>query len=118
MKSILLAPLLFHLLAPTLVQAALRDPTRPLLLNPAHSRSVIQKSAAPKPALTLPRLQLILIGADRRTAVIDGQIMQEGAQWKGLRLTDIQIDAVVLHTPDGPRRLMLDIPAVTDSPDS
>ncbi len=103
MKSILLAPLLFHLLAPTLAQAALRDPTRPLLL---------------KPALTLPRLQLILIGADRRTAVIDGQIMQEGAQWKGLRLTDIQIDAVVLHTPDGPRRLMLDIPAVTDSPDS
>ena len=77
-----------------------------------------QKPAVPKPALTLPRLQLILIGADRRTAVIDGQIMQEGAQWKGLRLTDIQIDAVVLHTPDGPRRLMLDIPAVTDSPDS
>ena len=59
MKSILLAPLLFHLLAPTLAQAALRDPTRPLLLNPAHSRSVTQKPAVPTPQLSQSPLVLL-----------------------------------------------------------
>lgn len=47
------------------------------------------------------------MGADRRYAVIDGELLAEGDAIRGLTLKQILDDGVVLITPNGPRTLPL-----------
>lgn len=82
----------------------LRDPTRPLFVP----RPPGAAGATPAPVV-LPVLQLVLMGADRRYAVIDGELLAEGDAIRGLTLKQILDDGVVLITPNGPRTLPLSV---------
>ena len=83
----------------------LRDPTRPLAATVRNTAvSIASHPAAP---IVPPQLQLVLLGHDRRYAVIDGELLAEGDAIRGLALLQILDDAVVLKTPNGPRTLPL-----------
>ena len=81
--------------------AAGRDPTRPpsaRVLGP-----VVQASTA------VPELSSVLIGADRRLAVIDGKVMAEGEMRSGVKVWQIKSDRVVVSVAGRkPMTLMLD----------
>lgn len=104
-------PLLIAVLlcAPAHGAGKLRDPTRPLA---ATVRATAAPAASPRPAapVVVPQLQLVLVGGERRFAVIDGELLAEGDAIRGLTLLQIANDAVVLKTPNGPRTLPLSSP--------
>jgi len=82
----------------------LRDPTRPL------TASGNSNTAAPPAPPPMPQLQMILIGAQRSKVVIDGEVLEEGDLFKGMRIEAIRPDAVVLKTRKGLRTLPLLVP--------
>lgn len=84
---------------------ALRDPTRPQT-GVWHAQGAA-KSGLVKPAPSLPQLQLVLIGPSRRFVVIDGQLLKTGEFFKGLQITEILPQAVILRTVKGLRTLPL-----------
>ena len=104
--SILLSLLLC---APAIaVGNGLRDPTRPLAATVRNTAPAAgARVAAP---VVMPQLQLVLVGHDRRYAVIDDELLAEGDAIRGLSLLKILDDAVVLKTPNGPRTLSLSVP--------
>lgn len=99
------------LCAPALGAGKLRDPTRPLATpakrHAAAGTAAAATAATPATPAALPVLQLVLLGGARRYAVIDGELLAEGEQIRGLPLLHISDDAVVLSTPNGPRTLPL-----------
>jgi len=99
------------LCAPALGAEKLRDPTRPLAApqRAGAGAGAAATPSAPKAAPVLPVLQLVLMGAERRYAVIDGELLAEGDDIRGLTLQKILADAVVLITPNGPRTLPLSV---------
>lgn len=117
MKTLLL-PLSLLLCAPLLAAGnGLRDPTRPLAATVrATNAGTAPRTAAPvapvAPVVPVvpPQLQLVLVGHDRRYAVIDGELVAGGDTVRGLALLQILDDAVVLKTPNGPRTLPLSVP--------
>ncbi len=90
----------------------LRDPTRPLAATVRHGAvSAFPAQAAP---VAMPQLQLVLVGGERRYAVIDGELLAEGQAIRGLTLLQVLQNAVVLKTPNGPRTLPLSSPTETE----
>lgn len=79
----------------------LHDPTRPLTGN---SKAAIAVQVQQPP---MPQLQMILIGSERSKAVIDGELLEVGDLFKGMRIEAIRPDAVVLKTRKGLRTLPL-----------
>lgn len=77
----------------------LKDPTRPLRA-PAVGVDAVA-SGRPQPTLNS-----VLVGAERRVAVIDGHRMTEGQERQGIRVWEIRPDGVVVSV-DGSRRLLL-----------
>lgn len=78
---------------------SLRDPTRPL--------TAAAPAAAPDQR-SRPVLQSLLIGPDRRLAVIDGQRMNEGEERRGMKLWEIHADGVVVSV-NGSARMRLSL---------
>ncbi|MDZ7670263.1 MAG: hypothetical protein U5Q16_12890 [Gammaproteobacteria bacterium] len=77
----------------------LRDPTRPL---------TAAAPAAVPDQRGRPVLQSLLIGPDRRLAVIDGQPMSEGEERRGMKLWEIHANGVVVSVNgSAPMRLSL-----------
>lgn len=99
MKSLIL--FFISVLAANTSAQGLRDPTRPLT-GSSNSKTAV---AAQVPAL--PQLQMVLIGAQRSKAVIDGELLEVGDLFKGMRIEAIRPDAVVLKTGKGLRTLPL-----------
>ncbi len=83
----------------------LHDPTRPQTAAPAAQAAV--KAGLRKAAPSLPQLQLVLIAQSRRYVVIDGQLLKTGEFFKGLQITEILPQAVILRTVHGLRTLPL-----------
>ena len=107
-------PFLLSLLlcAPAMAaKQGLRDPTRPLAATVRNTTAATAaRTAASAAPIVPPQLQLVLVGHDRRYAVIDGELLAEGDEVRGLPLLKILDDAVVLKTPNGPRTLPLSVP--------
>lgn len=84
---------LFTLLVGVTDVAALNDPTLP----PSPSRSSSSKSfgGVTSPAVRL-ELNSILIGPERRSAVINGWYVQNGNIIEGYRVVDIQFNKVLV----------------------
>ena len=104
----------------------LRDPTRP----PA---GLAQEVGGAKGDVSVKRsglnLQSILIAPDRRSAIIDGQLLRVGQRVSGFKVVSIEEGAVILRGAQGTRRLQLfpevdkrksltARPSATDSPES
>ena len=87
------------------VTQALHDPTRPQ--TGGGSKAVVKAVPAQPP---LPRLQMVLIGAERSTVVIDGEVLQVGEMFNGMQIEKILPDAVVVKTRKGLRTLPLYLP--------
>jgi MSHA biogenesis protein MshK len=68
----------------------LRDPTRPPTMALSGGLEQVDKGA--------PILQSVLIGPERRSAIIDGQVFQVGARVGDARLERIEEDRVVLRS--------------------
>ena len=86
---------------------ALQDPTRPNGFQAPPSESAPQRSF---------ELASIIIGVDRRVAVIDGQARQEGQVFEGIRVRRIYPDRVELVDQGRVRILRLDtLPQVRSS---
>lgn len=96
------------LCTPALGAGKLRDPTRPLAAK-AHGTTVSSAAVSATPA-ALPALQMVLVGAGRRLAVIDGEVLSIGDEIRGLTLLQIHDESVVLNTAHGPRTLPLALP--------
>jgi MSHA biogenesis protein MshK len=80
----------------------LRDPTRP----PARLASASgDGTAAPRSAGL--SLQSVLIAPDRRSAIIDGSLLQIGDSISGFKVMKIEEEAVTLRGAAGIRRLQL-----------
>jgi len=92
----------------------LRDPTRPLAATVRYGAVATGASAQAAAPAVLPELQLVLVGGERRYAVIDGELLAEGQAIRGLTLLQINKDAVVLKTPNGPRTLPLSSPSAPE----
>lgn len=99
------------LCAPAVAAEKLRDPTRPLASTVRSSAAVPPANVRPAAPVVPPELQLVLVGGDRRFAVIDGELLAVGDAIRGLTLLQILNDAVILKTPNGPRTLPLSTPA-------
>jgi len=97
----------------TVCAKPLRDPTRPLASSDAGrtNASATPRAVPPKPAVLMPQLQMVLIGPNRRTVVIDGVLLSEGDDFNGLRVIEIRPDGVVLQAASGLRLLPLLTPA-------
>lgn len=110
MKTLLL--MLSLLLCATAIAAGkgLRDPTRPLATTVRSNVAAPATGARAAAPVVPPQLQLVLVGHDRRYAVIDDELLAEGDAIRGLALLKILDDAVVLKTPNGPRTLPLSVP--------
>ena len=65
------------------VAETLRDPTRPPV--------VVASSLAPADA-AIPTLTSVLIGTDRRVAVIDGNTLLEGSRHQGIEVLKVTAD--------------------------
>lgn len=98
--SLLLAVSYSHVIA-----QALRDPTRPQ--TGGSSKALGKTTPAPPP---MPRLQMVLIGTERSTVVIDGEVLQVGEMFNGMQIETILPDAVVVKTRKGLRTLPLYVP--------
>lgn len=77
--------------------AEVRDPTRPLRAPAAAA------SGDPAAEQSLPVLQSVLIGPERRHAVIDGQRISEGEARRGVKVLEIRPDGVVVSVDGAPR---------------
>lgn len=101
---------LFFVVAITLIPAAahaLQDPTRPDGFRAPAAQPAQQRSFD---------LASIIIGAERKIAVIDGQARQEGQTFEGVRLRRIYPDRVELIDQGRVRILRLDsLPQVRSS---
>jgi MSHA biogenesis protein MshK len=85
--------------------SALDDPTRPLVQRPAQ----VQADEQPDQ----PRLTSVLIDADRKLAVINGELMGEGDRHQGIRVWKIAADHAVVTVDGGaPLTLVLDEPSM------
>ena len=105
-KSFSLGMLLVILLLP-LEAFALKDPTRPSGFRAPVVKPSTERSFS---------LVSIIIGADRRIAVIDGQARREGQQFDGVRLKRIYPDRVELMSQGQIRVLKLEpLPQVRSS---
>jgi len=81
-------------------ETVLEDPTRPL-----------RKPAAPAdagPPAGRPTLNSVLVGPERRHAVIDGRRLSVGDSHGGVRVLEIHPNRVVVSTDSSPR-LVLEI---------
>ncbi|WP_225314475.1 hypothetical protein [Marinobacter halotolerans] len=100
-------PLVTALLLVSAQSHALQDPTRPSGFRSAP--------AEPTPARAFD-LASIIIGADRKVAVINGRPRQEGQTFEGVRLRRIYPDRVELIDQGRVRILKLDtLPQVRSS---
>jgi MSHA biogenesis protein MshK len=90
--------------ASTTVAQALRDPTRP--------PSASTKAASGKPEQSGWILQSVLISPERRSAIINGEIVQIGGSIAGAELIAIAAERVTLRTQEGLRTVQL-FPDVT-----
>ena len=97
--------------APASAAGKLRDPTRPLATTTRSGGAAPAGTPRAATPAVVPELQLVLVGGTRRYAVIDGELLAEGNEIRGLKLLQILNDAVVLMTPNGPRTLPLSAPA-------
>jgi MSHA biogenesis protein MshK len=80
---------------------AARDPTQPSTYS-AASPEVSQLTG-------VPTLSSVLIGAERRLAVVDGTVLSEGEERAGLKVWEIKPDRVVVSVAgQKPMTLMLD----------
>ena len=87
--------------------AKLKDPTRP----ESFAQPVVRASG--KTRVVLPRLSSVLIGAERRLAIIDGHLMAEGDVSNGIRVQRIKSDHVDVALADSTVvTLMLDSPGL------
>jgi len=75
---------------------ALSDPTRPAVVDAA----TVDAPAAPA------RLQSILIGPERRLAVIDGELLAEGDRASAFKLEAVLADQVRIRLADGSLRTL------------
>ena len=73
---------------------ALEDPTRPP--QKAAKAQTVAKAARPS-------LQTILVGPDRRLAMIDDRVMAEGDRAGAIELLEVDDGAVVIRTGTGER---------------
>ncbi|QKK10504.1 MAG: MSHA biogenesis protein MshK [Pseudomonadota bacterium] len=80
---------------------SLSDPTKPWDFKP---QAAIDAAAAAVPA---PALSSTMISPERRIAVIDGQIVQEGDRLGAMRVIAIQPGSVRLRGPQGYSTLKL-----------
>lgn len=71
---------------------ALEDPTRPLDLGTVETR--------PASVVSVPTLTSILVGKERKLAVIDGHLMSEGERIQGIRVLKIYRDRAVVSVGD------------------
>ncbi|MEQ8857031.1 MAG: general secretion pathway protein GspB [Pseudomonadales bacterium] len=76
----------------------LEDPTQPLRATGSG------KSGAAPPQR--PSLSSVLIGQDRRFAVIDGRRMTEGESRAGIKVWEIRADRVVVSVNGSPRMVL------------
>ena len=91
----------------TSAAGALEDPTRPNGFRAPKAEPVPQQTFA---------LASIIIGADRKVAVIDGEARREGQTFKGVRVKRIYPDRVELVDQGRVRILRLDtLPQVRSS---
>ena len=98
--SVLMAVVGFANLARATVPG-LEDPTRPLVSRSSEPRARTQ--------VELPQLTSVLIGKDRKLAVIDGRLMSEGEERQGVKVWKIEGDhAVISLEGRGPVTLTLD----------
>ena len=88
-------------------EKVLRDPTRPLASTAPRTGVITPSTPRPAAPVTLPQLQLVLTATERRFAVIDGELLGIGDSIRGLTVTDIRDDAVIVKTPNGARTLPL-----------
>lgn len=65
-----------------------RDPTRPPQGTPARANVV--------EVIDAPKLSSVLIGHDRKLAVINGKLLGEGERWSGMKVWEIHPDRVVV----------------------
>jgi MSHA biogenesis protein MshK len=82
----------------------LPDPTRPPV-------SLAQPQSAAPGASGVPALQSILLGAERRAAILDGRVYREGETIGEYKLGKITRKEVWLNGPDGELTLRLTSPA-------
>jgi MSHA biogenesis protein MshK len=76
---------------------ALEDPTRP----PAAERiATVQR-------MVFPKLNSILLGRERKLAIIDGRVLQEGELGDGFQLIQIDANAVIVSIEGVSRRLTM-----------
>jgi len=81
-------------------KTVLEDPTRPLRKPAAAAGSAVPAGR--------PTLHSVLVGRDRRHAVIDGRRLSEGESHGGVRVLEIHPNRVVVSTANSPR-LVLEI---------
>jgi len=74
---------------------ALKDPTRPLQSSGGQTMPHAER---PRPILAS-----LLVGPDRRIAVIDGMAMIEGQQAAGVKVWKIHADGVLVSVDGAPR---------------
>lgn len=85
-----------------LLAQQLRDPTRPpagLVQAVGDGEISVKHSGL--------NLQSILIAPDRRSAIIDGQLLGVGQKVSGFKVVSIEDGAVILRGAQGTRRLQL-----------
>lgn len=82
-----------------LAEPQLKDPTAP-------PRTLVRGVAVAKPAEVL-NLESILVGRDRRLAVINGSIVAEGDKVGSSRIVEISSDSVLVRRPGQAARLKL-----------
>lgn len=103
MRTRLTPPLILALVVTAAGAADLSDPMRPpRLLKAPVTRTEPAKADAHDRELML---QSTLIAGDRRSAVINGQVVVPGARVEGARVLHIEADQVVLER--GGKRLRL-----------
>lgn len=80
----------------------LRDPTRPpagIMQSTGDGKTLTRSSGL--------SLQSILIAPDRRSAIIDGRLLEIGQNVSGYRVVSIEEGSVILKGSQGTRRLQL-----------
>lgn len=96
-------PCLFALLLSAAARVAVADvpvdPTRPLLVS-------AQVATATGAVPDRPTLASVLIGPERRVAVIDGRRMSEGEEREGIKVWRIRPDGVEVSIGGAPRMLL------------
>jgi hypothetical protein len=107
-RYIALGLALFALSFTTIAQQ-LRDPTRPQAGIRDKVPTAKTKKSNPSPKLVL---QTILIGDDRRAAVINGRLIAVGDTISGYRLSEIRAGEVVLLKGKGNSRTLYLFPDV------